>query len=178
MATHISTGVEYALHCLLYLVGREDGARASSARDLADLQQVPAEYLAKLFTRLQKAGLIVSVEGIGGGVRLGRDAAQISVLDVVRAIDGPKALFECREIRRNCALFGETAPDWSVTGPCTIHAIMLEAQAKMEAALAARSLADIAGQVGAKSPTDFKTGVGVWLDERAARRGRKQEERS
>ena len=45
----ISTGVEYGLHCLLYLTATESHAPALSVRDLADLQGVPAEYLAKVF---------------------------------------------------------------------------------------------------------------------------------
>src|SRR4051794_19920754 len=99
---HITTGVEYGLHCLLFLVG----GRTASVRDLADLQGVPVEYVAKLFTKLQKAGLVVASEGARGGFRLAREPRSISVLDVVIAIDGKKQLFECREIRGRCAIFG------------------------------------------------------------------------
>lgn len=175
MAAHFSLGVEYALHSLLFLVDREQAGRAASTRDLADLQKVPPEYLAKLFTRLQKAGLTTSIEGIGGGVRLARSACDITVLDVVRAIDGAKPLFDCREVRRGCALFNGEPPKWSITGPCSIHAIMLDAQARMEAVLATRSLLDIADQVNAKAPAEFSNDVAAWLDKRATRRGKKQE---
>ena len=178
LASHFSTGVEYALHCLLYLAHREGAMRAASVRDLAELQQVPGEYLAKLFTRMQKAGLITSVEGIGGGVRLAREASEISVLDVVRAIDGVKSLFECKEIRQRCVLFGEKAPGWSTAGFCSIHLVMLDAQARMEAALASRTLQDIANQVAVKAPADFTSGVETWLDQQAAQRGRKKKELS
>src|SRR5215470_18773943 len=96
---HITTGVEYGLHCLLYLVYPPDQDRTASVRDLAELQGVPAEYVAKLFTKLQKAGLVVATEGARGGFRLARPAKSISVLDVIVAIDGDKPLFECRDIR-------------------------------------------------------------------------------
>jgi Rrf2 family protein len=112
---HITAGVEYGLHCLLYLVNpREslDEAHHASVRDLADLQGVPVEYVAKLFTKLQKAGLVVAAEGARGGFRLARPAGSISVLDVVFAIDGEKDLFECREIRGRCAVFGGKPPAW------------------------------------------------------------------
>ena len=87
---HITTGVEYGLHCLLYLADPLDQHRTASTRDLADLQGVPVEYVAKLFTKLQKAGLVVAAEGARGGFRLAREPRSISALDVVVAIDGNK----------------------------------------------------------------------------------------
>src|ERR1700743_375410 len=95
---HITTGVEYGLHCLLYLVGETSEARTASARDLADLQGVPVDYVAKLSTKRRKAVLVTASEGARGGFRLGRPADAISVLDVIAAIDGEKPLFDCREI--------------------------------------------------------------------------------
>ncbi|HZU63632.1 MAG TPA: Rrf2 family transcriptional regulator [Novosphingobium sp.] len=178
MAAHISTGVEYALHSLLFLADRAEEAPAPSTRDLAELQAVPPEFLAKLFTRLQKAGLTRSIEGVGGGVRLARPPAAIRVLDVVRAIDGDKPLFECREIRQRCVLYGDQAPDWATRGPCAIHAVMIAAQARLDEALAACTLADLAGQLRAKAPPAFGAAAGGWLDARAARRTRKRKEKN
>jgi Rrf2 family protein len=164
---HISTGVEYALHCLLYLADPANAAPAS-ARDLADLQGIPAEYVAKVFTRLEKAGLVVAIEGLRGGFRLARRAEAISVLDVVDAIEGAKPLFDCREIRGSCVLFAGTA--WKPRGVCAIHAVMLEAVARMREALAAHSLADLATRVAAKLPARFGDDVADWLAARAAAR--------
>jgi Rrf2 family protein len=167
---HITTGVEYGLHCLLYLVDPRDSADTAaqaSVRDLADLQGVPVEYVAKLFTKLQKAGLVVAAEGARGGFRLARPAGSISVLDVVVAIDGEKDLFECREIRGRCAVFGGKPPAWSGRGVCTIHAVMIEAAARMNEVLAAHTLADIAATVAAKVPRDFNDQIVNWLAKRA-----------
>jgi Rrf2 family protein len=107
---HISNAVEYALHCLLHLSAPEAGVREASVRDLAELQGVPVEYVAKLFTRLSRAGIVHATEDARGGFRLARPATRISVLDVVHAIDGKKAPFECREIRANCAVFNDHRP--------------------------------------------------------------------
>jgi Rrf2 family protein len=168
---HITAGVEYGLHCLLYLVQAADGADAptASVRDLAALQGVPVEYLAKIFTKLQKAGILSAAEGAGGGFRLARPAAAIRVLDVVTAIDGDKTLFDCREIRGRCALFGGSAPAWATRGICGIHAIMLEAEGQMRDALAAHSLADIAAGLAAKVPPDYERTVADWLASRSDR---------
>jgi len=164
---HITTGAEYGLHCLLYLVDAHNEAHPASARDLAELQGVPVEYVAKLFTKLQKAGLVVATEGVGGGFRLARDARSVSVLDVVVAIDGEKSLFECREIRGRCAVFDGKPPAWAKRGVCSIHAIMLEAEAPMREVLASRSLADVAARVAAKAPASYGREIRKWLTDRA-----------
>ncbi|GAB5094828.1 MULTISPECIES: RrF2 family transcriptional regulator [unclassified Caballeronia] len=160
---HISTGVEYALHCMLYLAEPPHGVSGASVRDLAELQGVPAEFVAKLFTKLHKAGLVTATEGARGGFSLARPSREISVLDVVHAIDGDKPLFECREIRARCAVFGEEAPPWSTSGVCAVHAVMKNAEKRMREALAADKLSDLAGRVNAKAPRSFGPQVVKWL---------------
>lgn len=168
----ISSGFEYGLHCLLYLTAPTPDAPAPSVRDLADLQGVPAEYLAKVFTKLSKAGLVVATEGVRGGFALARPAEEISFLDVVQAIDGDKVLFKCREIRERCALFNSEAPAWATNGVCSIHAIMLTAEKRMREELASHSLKGLAVQVAAKAPADFTPRITNWLEERTlSRRG-------
>ena len=170
--SHISTGVEYGLHCLLYLSDPVAGVGEASAKDLAELQGIPVEYVAKLFTRLSKAGLVVATEGVRGGFRLARPAARISVLDVVNAIDGEKALFDCREIRGNCAVFDGKPPAWATRGLCSIHAVMLDAQKRMNEALAANSLADLATRMADKAPAAYQPQVVKWLAHRSSKRRR------
>jgi DNA-binding transcriptional MocR family regulator len=65
---HIGTGVEYALHCLLWLV--DSGDQRSSSRDLAQMLGISPTYVARIFSRLSKAGIVESSEGIGGGCAL------------------------------------------------------------------------------------------------------------
>jgi Rrf2 family protein len=166
----ISAGVEYGLHCLLYLTAPAPHAPAPGVRDLADLQGVPAEYLAKVFTKLSRAGLVVAAEGARGGFALARPADEISFLDVVQAVDGDKALFECREIRERCALFNSEAPAWATGGICSIHAIMLAAEQRMKDELASHSLKELAARVAAKAPADFSLQIANWLEERTSNR--------
>jgi Rrf2 family protein len=171
--SHISAGVEYGLHCLLYLTeAAPGGVPEASVRDLAELQGVPADYVAKLFTKLHKAGLVIATEGAKGGFALARPASQISVLDVVTAVDGDKALFECREVRTRCAVFGDAAPTWATSGVCSIHAVMQNAEKRMREALASQSLEDLAARTSAKAPRAFGPQVVKWLGGRAAGRRR------
>jgi len=168
--SHISNAVEYALHCLLYLVDPADRPGGVSTRDLADLQGVSGEYLAKIFTKLHRAGLVTGTEGAGGGFALGRAPDKISVLDVIVAIDGKKPLFDCKEVRLGCALFGSSAPRWASRGVCSIHAVMLEAEARMRTVLATHTLASITARVTAKAPASFPTDVSDWLARRPVKR--------
>jgi Rrf2 family protein len=167
---HISSGVEYGIHCLLFLVDESGNGRDASVRDLAELQGVPLDFLAKIFTKLAKAGLVAATEGVKGGFMLARPASKISVLDVVTAIDGEKALFECREIRARCAVFDGEPPTWATSGTCAVHAVMQGAQKQMEQALAQQTLLDLAQRVGRKSPASFDSKVVNWLGERAGKR--------
>lgn len=170
---HVSAGVEYALHSLVFLADAEDLGQPASARDLAELQKIPVEFVAKLFTRLQKAGIVVAREGIGGGFALARPATDITVLEVVEAVDGRKALFECKGIRAQCALFGDSTPAWAVDGVCSIHAVMIEAEQRARDAMATHTLASIKGRVSTKTPKDQPGRVKDWLAARTPRRGRR-----
>lgn len=60
-----SSGVEYGIHSLMCMVDSKGDARDMSVREIAELQSVPYDYLAKIFTRLSKAGLVRSIEGKG-----------------------------------------------------------------------------------------------------------------
>jgi Rrf2 family protein len=163
-----SSGVEYGIHCLLYLTDEKGDERSASVRTLADLQGVPPELLAKVFTRLAKANLVVATEGVRGGFRLARPANEISLLDIVRAIDGDKQIFECRDVRQRCAVFqaGCPEPNWERLGPCSIHAVMLQAQQRMEDALAQQTILDIVRRVNQKTPPEYGEQVLRWMNVR------------
>jgi len=170
--SYMSAGVEYGLHCLLYLVREGDTSGEAGVRDLAELQGVPGEFLAKLFTKLAKAGLVSATEGIKGGFRLARPADQITVHDVVVAIDGDKSLFNCREIRGRCALFDDNPPGWATEGTCSIHAVMLAAERAMRAELKCHTLSSLAHQVEKKLPAEYGEQIIQWLSDRTdGRRG-------
>src|ERR1044072_1902613 len=64
----------------------------------------------KLLTRLEKSGLSSAAEGVSGGWQLSRPPEEIGVLAIVDAAQGKDPLFECREIRRRCALWPDDRP--------------------------------------------------------------------
>lgn len=163
------SSVEYGLHCLSSL-GSPTASSPPSSRELAEFQGVSPSYVAKLFTKLVKAGLVTSEEGIKGGYRLARDPNEITVWDVVHALEGDKPLFQCREIRRDCALFEGNPPRWATRGLCPIHAVMRKAECRMKDSLKAVTLANLAGQASATAPKTFADQVNAWFADRQSSR--------
>ncbi|MEB0043146.1 MULTISPECIES: Rrf2 family transcriptional regulator [unclassified Pseudomonas] len=161
-----SAGVEYGIHCLIFLVGERGESREASVRELAELQGVPLDYLAKIFTKLAKANLVVATEGVRGGFKLAKPSDEISILDIVNAIDGRKLIFDCREIRGRCALFEGSPPSWALEGSCAVHAAMSVAQNRMEEALAQQTILDLARKLGRKAPANFPVQVDQWINDR------------
>lgn len=157
--------VEYGLHTVLWLMA--DHPRRPSSRDLAEMQGIPAAMVAKIMPRLEKAGIVSASDGISGGYALARPAAEVTVLDVVDAIEGGRKLFDCKEVRRGCVLFGGSPPAWSVSGVCRIHAVMLRAERQMRAELGKTTLADL---MRGGRPPEFEALVADWFHARTAAR--------
>lgn len=160
--------VEYGIHCMLWLI--EPRAKPVSSRDLAELQGVPSALMSRIMPKLEKAGLVTSTSGISGGYRLAKAPQDITVLEVVDAIDGGKGVFDCRNIRKNCVLFRGNAPAWITSGVCGVHAVMLRAEKSMRNEMSRTSLLDLAMGFGELAPADFGPNVGQWLDDRASNR--------
>lgn len=165
---HITTSVEYGIHCLLWLAG--SGDTPLSSRDLAELQGVSPSFLAKIFPKLEKAGIVAASEGVRGGYRLAKAPAQITFLEIVDAIEGEKPLFECQNIRGRCAVFAGEPPEWSCAGVCEVHAVMLQAEKAMRDALAKQTLADVGNRFARKAPADFLADVQDWMSDRVGQR--------
>jgi Rrf2 family protein len=104
----ITKQADYALRAVMFLARLNDGDKAST-RDIADSQQIPPSFLAKIISQLSIAGLIQTSRGAHGGVSLARPGDEVSILDVVEAIDGPMILNECT-ISPNLCPFGDDCP--------------------------------------------------------------------
>jgi Rrf2 family protein len=89
----ISTTAEYALRAAVYLAKRN--AHTSGRAEIAEATLVPREYLVKVLKALENAGIVVSKRGPGGGYALGNLAHEITVLDVVLAVDDIPRIKRC-----------------------------------------------------------------------------------
>jgi len=90
----ISRRTDYGVRLILDLAGLPDGKRAST-QEIAQRQNIPAPFLAKIISHLSLSGLVNTHRGAGGGVRLARPAAEINLLQVIEALDGPVRLNRC-----------------------------------------------------------------------------------
>ena len=84
----VSAKSDYALRALIEMAGRNDGTPVS-AEELGRLQDIPHGFLQAILADLRRAGVVVSQRGQSGGWRLSRSADEVTVADVIRAVDGP-----------------------------------------------------------------------------------------
>ncbi|MBN1179375.1 MAG: Rrf2 family transcriptional regulator [Anaerolineae bacterium] len=92
----LSTKGRYAVRAMIDLaIHAEEGPVARA--DISCRQDISADYMARLFINLQDAGLVRGIKGPGGGYMLMRSPSEISVGDIVRAVEGPIALVSCVE---------------------------------------------------------------------------------
>lgn len=85
---------EYAVRAVLHLAGQPSG-QIVDRESMASAQSIPPSFLSKILQRLTAAGIIRSYKGAAGGFTLARPADEISMLDVIKAIEGPLALNTC-----------------------------------------------------------------------------------
>jgi len=90
----ITKKTEYAIKALWELASRNDNLTTS--KEIAQRQSIPPKYLPQIIAALGQAGLLNSTRGYGGGLRLSRPAEEISILNVIEAIQGKPRLFECQ----------------------------------------------------------------------------------
>lgn len=158
-----SVGVEYALHCLLYMVDIPSG-KAVGIKDLATFQGISETYLSKIYTKLTKAGIVRSIPGVNGGYGLAKAPENITFLDIVDAVEGTTPLFQCAEIRQNNILLDkDNLPDAYTKCPCLIKVVMLEAEDQMKQYLKNKTLKWLFDQVSNKLPEEQVEKTKKWF---------------
>ncbi len=166
----LSEGVEWTVHCCTLLAVIPEGECLPGSR-LAEFHGVAGPYLAKHLQALTRAGILESVPGARGGFRLARPADEITVLDVVEAIDGDQPAFTCTEIRRRGPAGG--LPARFYPKPCGIHALMDRADAAWRAELATTTIAQLAVHAAESSAPEAAMKAAQWFQEVSIRGGRR-----
>jgi len=90
----ITRQADYAVRAILYLAQLDPNKRAATSK-VAEAQHIPPSFLAKIISQLSIAGLLQTSRGARGGVNLAREPEDVSLLEVIEAIDGPILLNEC-----------------------------------------------------------------------------------
>ena len=129
---HLTRFTDYGLRTLIYLALRPDGL--ASIAEISGAYRISENHMVKVVHHLGQAGLIETIRGRNGGIRLARPAEDIGLGHVVRATEHSLALVECQA--------GEPC---AIGGVCRLQGIMDEAKEAMLAVFDRYSLADVIG---------------------------------
>lgn len=129
----LTRGGEYGIRGVLYLA-QQDNGKVNMLSAIAKAQDVPPRFLAKIFQALAKAGIVKSHRGAKGGFSLGRPAEEVTIKDVIEAIEGPIHLNVCLMAPGEC----------SRDKICPMHKVWEEAQEKMMGVLSRANFAELA----------------------------------
>ncbi|MCB9112176.1 MAG: Rrf2 family transcriptional regulator [Anaerolineales bacterium] len=127
----ITRQADYAVRAILHLARNGDTRTATST--IAEEQKIPPSFLAKIISQLSIAGLLHTSRGARGGVTLAREPKDISLLEVIEAIDGPIQLNECVGEAGLC----------SFDDNCPLRPVWCEAQEQLVGRLKGTNFADM-----------------------------------
>lgn len=89
----MSTRSQYGLRAIVFLA--RSGKEVFSLREISKKEKIPFDYLGKIFSRLEKSGLVSSKKGVRGGYFLKKNPSQIKVFEVVKSLEGEISLVKC-----------------------------------------------------------------------------------
>jgi Rrf2 family protein len=137
----IARHTDYAARIVLHLACLGPDAQAAIA-EIAEQRMLPEFFVRRLVGKLVRGGILTSTRGAAGGLRLARPAAEITLLDVVRVMEGPLALNRCLEADHTCPF----------AASCPVQTVWTGATRALEAALAAARFDQLAtAQAGHQS---------------------------
>lgn len=111
----ISNSCRYGIRALIYIASKPVGTRMIGLKQISRDLKLPAPYLAKILQQLAKRKLLVSTKGPNGGFSLLKDPKKISLLDIVRTIDGDDVFTNCLIHNTSCACVDKQKT------PCPLH---------------------------------------------------------
>jgi len=150
-AVRVTARADYALRASVELA-RADGALTKAA-SLATAAQVPLGFLENILADMRRTGLVKGHRGADGGYTLARPAEEISVADVIRAVDGPLA-----------SVRGEAAQDLDYAGGAApLKVVWVAVRASLRQLLEAVSLADLAHDQLPARVTELAAAENAWL---------------
>ncbi|WP_439623466.1 RrF2 family transcriptional regulator [Gemmata sp.] len=134
-----SNTVEYALRAIVHLAYESPDARTTA--QIAEATKVPKDYLSKILQGLAKKGIVQTQRGVGGGVTLARSPDELTILDVVTAVEPIQRITSCP--------LGLAAHGVKL---CPLHKRMDAAMATVEAAFRKTTLAEVLAEPGESVP--------------------------
>ena len=137
----LSKKTDYALMAMKHLAS-DPRRRTASAREIAERYDIPIELMAKVLTRLVRAGLLVSHQGVHGGYELAQPPAATSVAAVLEAVDGPLTMTACTHGNHECDQFSK----------CNVRDPLRRIRDRIAAVLAECSILELVGEPDPPAP--------------------------
>jgi Rrf2 family protein len=156
----LSEGVEWGIHCASMMADLPEGA-VLPTKVLAHYHGVSETYLAKHLQALKNAGIIGSVPGPKGGFYLLKKPEELTLLDIVDAIEGKEPIFRCTEIRRHSPI---PCFQGEFDIPCDIHVAMLKANKAWRDALQTQTLASVIRPYKTILPPEKKALITAYME--------------
>ncbi|TVR87259.1 MAG: Rrf2 family transcriptional regulator [Saprospirales bacterium] len=133
-----SKACEYSLRAVIYLATRPPKSRRVRLQEIADAIESPVAFTAKLLQELVRKDVLVSIKGPNGGFELAGEGDEITLYQVVRAIDGKKLFEKCAIGLKEC----------SASHPCPVHKEFVEIRDKLTTVLKSTTVNKAAGSIG------------------------------
>jgi Rrf2 family transcriptional regulator, cysteine metabolism repressor len=149
-----STKAEYGIRVMAHLA-KSDAGKPISLGSIADAEGLPLAYLEHLVQRLRKAELVESRRGAHGGYTLAREAEDITMAEVVRALEGDIAPIECISADPDGTLV--CVRDGQATEPCPTKLLWTRVQGSIVRTLNEMTLADLARPARTRKQTETVT---------------------
>ncbi len=131
---NINQATDYGFRAVLFLA-HKDSRQWVDAQAISEQEVIPIRFLLKIMPRLTKAGIVKSHRGVRGGYSLARPPQDISLLDVIEAIEGPIHLNRCLEDKAHCSKQYALA--------CPIHHSLSDIQDQLVLELSRRTFAQM-----------------------------------
>lgn len=132
MALRLTNAGDYAIRSMIFIASLPEEAVVLRS-EICETQKIPSSFMAKILRSLVRAQLLRSTRGVNGGFSLAKDPSEISLLDILEAIEGPLALTDCTPNAEEC----------EHSGNCPANAVWSRVQASIRDILASACLEDL-----------------------------------
>ncbi len=127
----VTRKTDYAVRCILYLAQANE--QIANVTEVSRQMHIPKTFLAKIFQKLTKAGLVESIRGMNGGFRLSKNPADVSLLDIMEAIQGPVCVNVCAVNSKKC----------SRSSSCSVHPFWVKLRQDMNRQMQEQTIAQL-----------------------------------
>jgi Rrf2 family protein len=152
----LSSKAKYAVRAATMLAERADTEEWTPTAEVAERERIPRKFLEAILVQLRDHGIVDSRRGSQGGHHLSRDAAKISVADIIRIFDGPLALTPCASVTRF-----RPCTDCVNIDACRLQHLMRQARDAVAGVLENCSLASLAAPARKRQRTSRSTAAAI-----------------